>query len=963
MDEALGGRTNVKSLSVCLITLFVLVPTLCHSEVSSATVSAATPSSTTPCCQQTTVPGQPIENLKIETHGAATIIINSNVKLEGGSLSTTQTVSPGQGEAEKKPGAKPSGGKPSGEKPEEKKPYEDLIKDATKEEGLFKVFLKEDKVLWEIEPAKFDDDYLFSVKVGKGVGTLFPGAVLGSKVLNLRRLEEKVQIIERHHRYQADEDSPIKRGVERAYGESIIAAFPIAATNPANNSPVIDIRPFLLSDFAHLGRQLQGVLGLSYGLDKENSDVEKVKTFPENIEIYTKLFFKSGQPADVKAVADSSSARVLLRLSFRELPESDFQPRLADDRVGYFIEAYQDLSDLESKTQYVRNITRWNIEKASPEAEISPPKKPLVFWIENTVPHQYREAAKEGVEMWNKAFEKAGFKKAVVAKQMPDDADWDPEDSRYHMVHWDTVEGLPFAGLAQWVSNPLTGQIVDCDVIIDGGIVQYLRRLRRLLVEPVQEHTEDGMPHRCQYGMLLAQETQRALGTLAARGEISDATIEEFIKDYIRSVICHEVGHILGLRHNFVASTMLDLDELHDKEITSEKGLTSSIMDYTPLNLAPEGKEQGHYWAPCVGPYDCWAIQCGYTPLSATSETEQKEELEEILSKYTDPELKYLTDEDLWTGSPMRPLGLDPTNAWFDLSSDTIGWDEQQMEIMQNAWENATEVVQEGEPYYDMRNAVGVFLGYYRRYATDMARYIGGAYVTRTRAGNRDDRLPMEPVPASTQRRAMTVLAERVFSDEPFHFSPKILNMLIDEKWYHWGIGWGALTDRTDYPLHDVILNMRRNVLYRLFDPLILSRIREGEQKIGSGEEAYTIPDLFTDLTDAIWGDIHNIVESEDLPRRSFTNTSPLISSHRRALQREYVKMLTNLMLRSGGQTPEDARTHAWNVLTTMRDDIESLMNEGWARPLREDLDQYSLVHLKETAATITRALEARMDI
>jgi len=953
----------VKTPYLCFIVVILLVPSFCYGEIFSATVSAATSVSATPCCQKASIPGQPIQNLTIKTEGAATIIINSNVEFDESSLSTTQTISPQQAEAAEKPGAKPSRETPSEKKPEEKKPYEELIKDATKQEGLFTVFLKEEKVLWEIEQGKFDNDYLFSVKVGKGVGQLFPGAVLGSKVLNLRRLEDKVQIIERHHRYQADADSPIKKGVERAYGESIIAAFPIAATNPATNSAVIDVRPFLLSDFAHVSRELQAAVGGSYSLDKENSDVEKVKTFPKNIEIYTKYFFKSGQPGDVKALADASSARVLLRLSFRLLPQSDFQPRLADDRVGYFIEAYQDFSDLESKTRYVRNITRWNIEKASPEAEISPPKEPLVFWVENSVPTQYRQSVKEGVEMWNKAFETAGFKNAVVAKQMPDNADWDPEDSRYHTIHWNTVEDLPFAGLAQWVSNPLTGEIVDCDVIIDGEIVRYLRRLRRLLVEPVQEHPENGMPHRCQYGLLLAQETQRALGTLAARGEITDASIEEFIKDYIRSVVCHEVGHILGLRHNFVASTMLDLDELHDKEITSEKGLTSSIMDYTPLNLAPEGEPQGHYWTPCVGPYDCWAIQCGYTPVSATDEAGQKEELEAILSKYTEPELKYLTDEDLWTGSPMRALGLDPTAAWFDLSSDTIGWDEQQMEIMQHAWENVSEVVHDGDPYYDMRNAVGMFLGYYRRYATEMARYIGGAYVTRTRVGNEDDRLPMEPVPASTQRRAMSVLAERVFSDEPFHFSPKILNMLIDEKWYHWGMDWGTITGRTDYPLHDVILNIRRQVLSRLFDPLVLSRIREGEQKVGSGEEAYTIPDLFTDLTDAIWGDIHDIVESEDRPNRSFTNTSPLISSHRRALQREYVRMLINLMLRSGGQVPEDARTHAWNVLTTMRDDIQSLMRDDWARMLREDLDQYSLVHLKETAATITRALEARMDI
>ena len=924
---------------------------------SATSVQAATACiSATPCVQKTAIPAQPIENLTITTQGAATIIINSNVNLTESNLTTTQTVSPGA-----KPGAKPGG--PSGKAPDKKKekqPYAELIKDATKQEGLFTVFIKKDakeeKILWEINPDQFGTDYLLSAKVGQGVGTLFPGAVLGSKVLNMRRVDDKIQIIENQLRYQADPDSPIRKGVERAYGESIIASFPLAATNPKTKACVIDVRPFLLSDFSGVGKRL----GSGFGIDKGNSLIQKTKVFPNNIEIYAKQHFKSGSPSDNKALADPSSARVLLRLSFRILPKSDFRSRVADDRVGFFIEAHQDFSDLESKDRYVRHITRWNIEKASPEAAISPPKQPLVFWIENSVPQQYRGAVKNGVEMWNKAFEAAGFKNAVVAKQMPDDADWDPEDSRYNMIHWDTVEGLPFAGLAQWVGNPLTGEILDCDVIIDGEVVRYLRRLRRF-VEPIQQLPDGSSPHRCQYAQLLAQETQLTLAVLAARKEIEDntETVETFIKEYLSEVVCHEVGHVLGLRHNFKASNMLDLDELHDKKITAEKGLSSSVMDYLPLNIAPRGKPQGHYWSPSVGPYDIWAIQYAYTPLSATEETQQSKELETILSRCKESELAYLTDEDLWVSNPSRRLGLDPTNAWFDLSSDNIAWGEQQMDIMRDAWKSASAILKEGESYYDLRSAFGMFLGYYARYAHDMSRYIGGAYMVRSHSGSADGRPPMKNVPASIQREVMKALSERVFSDEPFQFDPSMLNMLISEKWYHWGVDWGKF-GRTDFPLHDVILQIRRNVLNTLFDPLVLSRVRESEQKIASGEEAYTIPDIFSDLTDAIWGDVHKIVVDDRLPAGTYSNTAPFISSHRRALQREYVKMLVDLMLKKRGETPEDARTHAWNALADMKKDIEAILAQ---ERLTDRLDQYSLVHLKETAATIERALDARLEI
>ncbi len=941
---------------------WVLLPfLLIVNNVSAQPVSATETISATACistvttsCQKAVLPGQPIENLTISTQGAATIIINSNVTLTESEMTTTQTISE-EAARQQAAGARPTPAKPE----EEKKPYDELIKDATKQLGLFTVFIKKDKkeekTYWEIRPDQFSTDFLLSAKVGHGVGALFPGKVLESKVLRFRRLDDKVQLIEPHPRYQAAPDSPIKKGVERAYGESIIASFPISATNPASDSCVMDVQPFFLSDFSEIGKALEG-----YSLDKGESRIEQVKVFPENIEIYARQHFKSAGKTETKALADPSSALVLLRFSFRTLPKSNFVPRPADDRVGHFIEAFQDLSDLESRDAYVRHVTAWNIEKASPELDISPPKEPLVFWIENTVPYQYREAAKEGVEMWNKAFRAAGYENAVVAKQMPDDADWDPEDSRYHTVHWNTMEDLPFAGLGQWVANPLTGEILDCDVIIDGDVVRYLRRIRQFY-EPIRGLPEHSSPDSCQYGLMLAQETQCALAVLAARGEIGNSTdtIEAFINEYLKELVCHEVGHVLGLRHNFKASTLLPLNQLHNKEITAEKGLSSSVMDYLPVNLAPRDATQGFYWSPSVGPYDCWAIQYAYMPLSATTEVECATELDKVASRARDTELAYLTDEDLWVANPERPLGLDPTNAWFDLSSDPLAWSEQQMDVMRDAWTHAATILEEGEGYYDLRSAVGMFLGYYARYATAVSRYVGGAYVVRSRVGEKDGRTPMDPIPAAQQRHALQVLRDKVFSDEPFQFDPSMLNMMVNERWLHWGVEWGS-TGRTDFPLHDYILLMRQNVLNILFDPLVLSRIRDAEQRVPSDETAYTIPDLFADLTDAVWGDVHTIAQTGTPPQRTLSNTAPLISSHRRALQREYVRRLVDLMLTKRGETPEDARTHAWNALNGMKEDIDKLLaNEI----LAAGLDQYSLVHLKETAATIARALDARLEI
>ncbi len=840
---------------------------------------------------------------------------------------------------------------------EEETTFDERVKGAEVQKGLFTLYRRKDHLYLEIQPSQLEKNFIMILTLEKGLGIrdLLGGLPIDEYVLTFRRMEDKVLWIKRNPYFRAAKGTPVERAVEHAFSDSILTTLPIEAEHPKTGALLIDIQKYLLSDIPALSFALQQALGEEYSLNKDASHLSYLKVFPENIEFGVLYNYVTSKPNYIEGLPDARSVELGVRYSVSELRETDYRPRLADDRVGYFLVALKDFSSDNPRSPFVRYIIRWNLQKADPTATISPPKKPIVFWVENTVPVEYREAVREGILMWNKAFEKAGFRDAIVAKIQPDDADWDAADVRYNTIRWITSSDVSFGGIGPARVNPLTGEILDADILIENETVRGIRQYYRRIIAP-RSSTFPAFPFQpsfnfCEFGSVLQTEASFALLAMTARGDLPPEDVPpEFVHAYIRELVGHEVGHVLGLRHNFKGSLLHKLEDVNRPELTRQTGLSSSIMDYIPVNLAPKDMPQGEYFTSTVGPWDVWMIEYGYKPIDARTPEEELVELRKIASLTVLPEHAYGTDEDTfgWSEEPVTP---DPTSNWSDLSDDPIAWAERRIQIAQEVLPRLIDrSIPEGEGYELLRQNFHTLLMMIRNNTQVFAKFIGGQYMRRMHKGDGEGLLPMEVVPAKEQRRALELLNRYLFLDTFFQFPPELLNRLSPSRWAHWGSDTFS-SARLDYPLHEVILEMRAAALRRLLHPYVLSRIQEGEKKMLQGKEAYSLAELFDFLRAAIWSEL-----SQKPPAGGYSEQSPFISSFRREFQKEFIHQFIDLMLAPAEGTPEDARTLAWATLTHLQNEIREVLSSD----VGKGLDLLSRTHLEETKVRIQRALEAR---
>jgi len=381
--------------------------------------------------------------------------------------------------------------------------------------------------------------------------------------------------------------------------------------------------------------------------DVDWSSLGEVKGFENNVELEVEATYGSQGTVDIDSVPDTRGLTLTVHYSISKLPTSDYAPRLADDRVGYFLTVRKDFTNLGPEEPFVRYINRWHLEKAEAGLDVSPPKKPIVFWIENTVPFKYRKAVSDGILEWNTAFEKAGFANAIEIRQQPNSPDWHPEDVNYNTFRWITSS----AGFAQGPSrvNPYTGQILDADIIFDADfLISWKRQFEIFSAEEVAARTggrwlargigapdptarDDRMGPGLTEGRIAKMKAtglvdhrdfyaekgrqfllgRTALIAGAKPGVDTKEEEERLIYQGLKEVVMHEVGHTLGLRHNFKASTWKELNDLNTKQ---DEVLVASVMDYTPTNIMPADVAQGQYYMTRLGPYDMWAIEYGYKP-------------------------------------------------------------------------------------------------------------------------------------------------------------------------------------------------------------------------------------------------------------------------------------------------------------------------------------------------------------
>ena len=835
--------------------------------------------------------------------------------------------------------------------------FAEVIKDTQKSEGIFTIYRHQhkNKIYLEIKPEQLQKNFLATSTLESGIGEkgIYSGMPLQDFLFYFQKIDNQIQFVVRNVNFRTREGDPQAKSVARSFSDSVLYTIPIKSIHSKRKTIIIDLGDLLLTDLAGLASNLE------LAASPEQAYLGNAKVFPGNLELEAIFNFANagkyeGNNSDV--LPDSRAFTLKVHYSLSELPKSKYQPRLADERVGYFLTAYQDLSKDERRDPFVRYINRWNLEKQDPTAAISPPKKPIVFWIDNAVPLEYRDAIKEGVLMWNQAFLKAGFQDAIQVQQMPDNATWDPADIRYNTIRWiNTVDGFFAMGPSR--VNPLTGEILDADILIDGSFVRLLKNDYRQIIQPQNSQTRTSLSALVNNGRLCDkgnQKSPKSLGNLSklatdydlcygmeasnqlAFGSLamsmlgnsppSPKQLKDYIHQYLRLIITHEVGHTLGLRHNFRGSTLLSPVEMNNPEITRTKGMTASVMDYIPPNIAPDGVKQGDYFPNQVGPYDEWAIEYGYSPSQATTTLGEKSFLAAIAGQSNQRELSYAPDEDLSNSDPT-------VNPW-DHSGNVLVYSQSQLANARRMWERLNQgYTIDEESSSDVEERFNSILRNYLRNLYYTSKYIGGQSFYRVKPSDTKGQLPFVPVPVEQQRQALMTMQKYVFAEDALKFPPELLNKLVPSRWLHWGTS--VQQGRLDYPIHDLVLLVQTAVLRDLLASDRLTRLKDLELKSEPGK-SLTLPELFDTLQSGIWSEVLQ-------PQGKLQ-----ISSLRRGLQREYLEIMMEMVLRKES-VPEDARTLAWYKLKQLNSKLNRVGSE----------DEYTQAFLLETRDRIEKTLNA----
>lgn len=845
---------------------------------------------------------------------------------------------------------------PEGTKEEFPK-FEEVTKDLQKIEGWWTLYRKENRLLAEIPSGHLGKPFLLATSFSRGP---YSGWMWDEILVQWERLEKKLLLIQPDVRHRARDDDPLADSVRRNYTETLVTSVDILTMGP--QGPVLDL-------FGLLGRSAGTFLGSGVnGADSSLAKIYKLKNFPSNVELAVDLPGRGGI--------------VTVHYSLSELKTSSYQPRKADDRVGYFLTSVKDYSkSAKEDTRFVRYVNRWNLEKADPKLKLSPPKEPIVFYIEKTVPIRFRNAVREGILEWNKAFEKIGFSEAIVVRQQTADnefANLDPEDVRYNFFRWITSDRAFAMGPSR--VDPRTGQILDADIIFDDSMIRaYIEEHKLFLGEAARgmlskERREflkarpslDPLRHElatepsrreevlaeierrekiglldgdgrkaCAMGWGVAHQMSLAYLSGLAQPEGEEKWPEEFIHQVVKEIVMHEVGHTLGLRHNFKASSYRPLGEINVEN--GPPDTSGSVMDYNPLNLSPDPKKQGAYAPRTLGPYDYWAIEYGYKPV------EKDEDLDAIAKRVADRGLAYGTDEDVASSDPL-------INRW-DFGSDPLVFAKERMQLVQQIQEKMVDrVVRPGDSYAKARRAFQTLL--FERLLAGLfaTKYVAGHFVHRDHRGDPNERTPLVPVPVEKQREALAFARDHIFSDQAWRFSPELLNKLGASRW----LDWGREFDRTvEFPIHDRILTVQSWILFDLLNPFTLQVLYDSGLRVPADKDHLTIPELIGTLTDSICGEI---LEGPKAGQK-FTERQPFVSSLRRNLQREYIASLINISLETDASSwwpyPRVARTLAWHELKRLRAKIDAVLRGNPA------IDRYSQSHLEEVAERIQKALDA----
>ncbi len=705
-------------------------------------------------------------------------------------------------------------------------PYDKVItKDAKSKKGLFTVHQVKDKYYYEIPKSELGKEYLWVTQIARttlGVG--YGGQALGRRVVRWEMGDNnKIYLRNVNYSVVADPRLPIAQAVGASNTDSILMAFNVAAWGPNNETAVVEVgRLFTTDIFEFSARQRLNATTM----DPTRSFIERISPYPTNIEAeatqtYTRIAPPAGLPTAptnpfAAAGMNPGSATVVLHFSMVKLPENPMMPRLFDERVGYFSINNLDYGRNEHRAQQRTYITRWRLEKKDPNAEMSEPVKPIVYYIDSATPAKWVPYMIKGVEKWQKAFEAAGFKNAIIAKLVPskkEDPDFSPEDARYSVIRWlpSTIENAS----GPHVNDPRTGEILESDIQFYHNIMNLQRSWYFLQAGAVDKRVHKlPMP-------------DDLMGTL------------------IEYVAAHEVGHTLGFQHNMKASSNYPQEKVRDREWVKKMGHTPTLMDYSRFNYVaqPEDNIDVDDLVPGIGPYDEWATMWGYKPIpSAKTPDAEMATLDEwARAQDTTPWLRFSTD-----GS----AGSDPgelTEAVGDadaVKSSTLGL--MNLKRVSKLLVPAT-TNEKGQPYDDLSELYGRMLGQWTLEMNHVSAVVGGFNSQQKHIGQNGVRFTI--VPKARQTEAVRFLNENAFATPMWAVDKDILRRIEPI---------GVLNR---------VRNAQNSVLNNLLSSARFARIIE--QQALDGNAAYQPAEFLADVRKGVWTELDTPNAKIDAYRRN----------------------------------------------------------------------------------------------
>jgi hypothetical protein len=741
---------------------------------------------------------------------------------------------------------------------EKDKTIAELIKDKTEFAGLFNLYqdVKTGENMMVINEAQLDTPFVYFTHTVDGVTDAghFRGAYRETKLIEFRRHFERIDIISKTPRFKFDENSALANASNANISEAVLASIKIEKAEEGQIAFNVDklflsealhkVSPWTNPDDKDAKKRFK-----PGKLDDKKSRIIDTRHYANNIDVVVDYVFSNDNPSvrGSAAVTDSRSVSIKVQHSFVALPKNDFQPRFDDARVGYFTRQFDQMTSGDW-TPYLDVIQRWDLQKKDPAAAVSEPVKPITWWIENTTPVEWRDTIKEGVLSWNSSFEKAGIKNAIEVKVQPDDADWDAGDINYNVLRWTSSPRPPFGGYGPSLAHPLTGELLGADIMLEFVFMKNRWIYDAMFTQGANRLTEENTANETNLYCSLGHELQQSMMMANSLSTGADIEKKAILEEGLRHLILHEVGHTLGLNHNMKASILWDEKDIHDK--TKTKGvLTGSVMDYSPINVAPLGEDQGDYFQYEPGPYDDWAINYGYSAALADPVAEQAR-LANILSRSNEHGLAFGNDAD-----DMRAPGrhIDPRVMIGDMSSNAVAYASDRMELIDHMLSELTEKSRvKGESHQQLLVAANMLFGQYRVQAGVISRFIGGVYVERNVVGTDDSIKPFTPVPADIQKNAMNTLAEKVFAAETLTNMQPLYNYMQQQR-----RGFGHMGKNEDPKAHKMLLSLQTNVLDQLLHANVLQRISDTSLY---GNE-YSLSEFMQDLSDSIF-DSDNSSES-----------------------------------------------------------------------------------------------------